>query len=113
MDLHTIVWIVNLCLVLQQHYGDQLLPLGVDDSGQGTQRSTSIENGIKAMVGEAKQIFRFKQQVMEELAAQRIYITLVSSSPVVVFSSHIGGDEEGTDFIASTKVGGMINAPSS
>ena len=28
-------------------------------------------------------------------------------------SAHIGGDEEGMDTIASTKVGGMVNAPSS
>ena len=35
MDLHTIVWTVGLCLALQRHYGDHLLSLGAEDSGQG------------------------------------------------------------------------------
>ena len=50
---------------------------------------------------------------MEELQAQRVYIALASSHPMEVSSSHISGDEEGTNSIASTKVGGMVNAPSS
>ena len=50
---------------------------------------------------------------MEELRAQRVYTALVFSPPVVASSSQIGGDEEGTKSIASTEVGGMINAPSS
>jgi hypothetical protein len=49
---------------------------------------------------------------MEKLQAQRVYIALASSPTVVASSSHIGGDEEGTNSIASTKVGGMINPPS-
>jgi hypothetical protein len=98
---------------LQRHHGDQLLSLGAEDSGQGAQRSTSMEEGIDVMVGKAKQILRFKHQIMEELRAQRVYTALASSPPVVASSSHIGGDEEGMDSIASTEVGGMVNAPSS
>ena len=49
---------------------------------------------------------------MEELRAQRVYTALASSPLVVALSSHIGGDEEATDSIASTEVGGMVNAPS-
>jgi hypothetical protein len=44
--------------------------------------------------------------MMEEFRTQRVY-------PDVASSSHVGGDEEGTDFIASTEVGGMVNVPSS
>ena len=50
---------------------------------------------------------------MEELRAQQVYIALASSPPVVASSSHIGGDGEGMDYIASTEVGGMVNASSS
>ena len=39
---------------------------------------------------------------MEELRVQRVYIVLASSSPIVAYSLHGGGDEEGTDSIAST-----------
>ena len=67
MDFHIMVWTVSLCLVLQWHHGDQLLSLGVEDYGQGTQRSTSMEDGIEVVVGEAEQIFQFEQQVIEEL----------------------------------------------
>ena len=49
---------------------------------------------------------------MEELQAQRIYITLASSPLVMASSSHIGGDEEEMDSIASMEVGGMVNVPS-
>ena len=48
MDLHTMVWTVGLCLALQRHRGDQLLSLGAEDSGQGAQRSTSMEEGVEA-----------------------------------------------------------------
>ena len=50
---------------------------------------------------------------MEELWTQQIYIALASSPPVVASSTHIGGDEEGTNSIASPEVGGMVNVPSS
>jgi hypothetical protein len=53
MDLHTMVWTVGLCLLLQRHHGDQWLSLGAEDFGQGTQLSTSMEERIHAMVGEA------------------------------------------------------------
>ena len=72
-----------------------------------------MEEEIEVMVGETERIFRFEQQVMEELRAQRVYTTLASSPPMVASSSHIGGDEEGIDTIASTEVGGMVNASSS
>ena len=61
MDLHTMVWTVSLCLALQRHHDDQLLSLGAEDSSQGAQRSTSMEDGIEVVVGEAKRIFRFEQ----------------------------------------------------
>ena len=48
MDLYTMVWTVGLGLALQLHIGDQLLPLGAKDLGQGAQPSTSMEQGIKA-----------------------------------------------------------------
>ena len=57
MNLHTMVWIVSLCLALQRHHDDQLLSLGAKDSGKGAQRSTSMEEGIEVMVGEAERIF--------------------------------------------------------
>ena len=41
-----------------------------------------------------------------------LYLAL-ASPPVVASSSHIDGDEEGMDSIASTEVGGMVNIPSS
>ena len=72
-----------------------------------------MKERIEVMVVEAKQIFRFEQHVIKELQAQRVYTALASSPPVVASSSHIGGDEEGMDFIASTEVGSMVNAPSS
>ena len=50
---------------------------------------------------------------MGEPRAQQVYTALVTFPPVVASSSHIDGDEEGMDSIASTEVGGMINAPSS
>ena len=72
-----------------------------------------MEEGIEVMVGEAKQIIRFKEQVMEELQAQRVYTALASSPLVQASSSHIGDDGEEMDFIAITEVGDMVNAPSS
>ena len=111
MDLHTMVWSVGLCLALQRHHGDHLLSLGAEDYGQGTQRSTFMEEGIGVMVGKAKRIFRFKQQVMEELRAQRVYTTMASLLPVVASSSHIGGDEEGTNFSLNTKLGVWLMTP--
>jgi hypothetical protein len=63
------------------------------------------------MVGEALRISQFKQQVMEELRAQRVCIWLVSLPVVVASSSHTGGDEHGLKSIASTNVDGMVNAP--
>ena len=113
MDLHTMVWTVGLCLSLQRHCGDQWLSLGAENSGQGAQQSTFMEEGIHAMVGEAERIFQFEQHVMEELRAQHFYTASASSPPVVASSSHIGGDEEMPDSSASTETGGMINAPSS
>ena len=68
------VWTVGLCLALQRHHDDQLLSMGAEDSGQGARRSTFMEEGIEAMVGEVEQISRFEQQVMEELRAQRILL---------------------------------------
>jgi len=61
MDLNTMVWIAGLCLALQRHHGDQLFSLGAEDSGQGAQRSTSMEEEIEVMVGEAERICRFEQ----------------------------------------------------
>lgn len=49
---------------------------------------------------------------MEELQAQHVYSAL-ASSPLVVASSHIGGNEERPDSSASTEAGGMVHAPSS
>jgi hypothetical protein len=72
-----------------------------------------MEQGVEIMIGEAEQISRFEQHVMEELRAPWVYTSLASSSPMVASSSHVGGDEEGTNSIASTKVGGMVNVPSS
>jgi hypothetical protein len=43
---------------------------------------------------------------MEELRTQWVYTALASSS-------HVGGNEDGTDSVASTEVGGMVNVPSS
>ena len=54
MDLHIMVWTVTLCLALQRHRGDKLLSLGAENFSQGAHRSTSIEEGIEVMVGEAK-----------------------------------------------------------
>jgi hypothetical protein len=104
MDLHTMVWTFSLCLALQRHYGDHLLSLGAEDSGHGAQQSTSMEEGVGIMVGEAERISRFEQYVMEELRAQRVYA-------VVASSSYVSGDEEGTDSIASTKVGAWLMPP--
>ena len=60
------------------------------------------------MVGEANRIFPFKQQVTEELQAQHVYTALVSSPPVVASSSHISGDKEGTNSIASIELGAWL-----
>ena len=54
MDLYTMVWTIILCLALQRNHGDQLLSLGAKDLGQWAQRSTSMEEGIEVMVGEAE-----------------------------------------------------------
>ena len=64
-----------------------------------------MDEGIEVMVEKTKQVFRFEQQLMEELRAQRVCTALVSS-PTVVASSHIGGNEQGRDSIASTEIGG-------
>ena len=86
--LHTMVWIVNLCIALQRHHGDYLLSLGAEDFGQGAQRSTSIEKGIEVMIERAEQISRFKEHVVEELRVQQVYTAMASSPPLVVSSSH-------------------------
>ena len=70
-----------------------------------------MEKEIEAIVGEAEQISRFEQQVMEELQAQRVYTVLASSLLVVASSSHIGGDEEMLDSISGTKVGAWLMSP--
>ena len=106
MDLHIMVWTVGLCLALQRHQGDHLLSLGAEDYGQGTQRSTSMKEGIGIMIREIK-------HVIEELRAQRIYTAMASSLPMVASSSHIGGNEEGTDSNTSIELGSMVNATAS
>ena len=85
--------------------------MGTEDSGEGAHQSTSMEEEIGIMVGEAERISRFEQHVMKELRAQHVYTAMASSPPVVVSSSHIGGDEERTDSSASTDPRGMVNAP--
>ena len=50
---------------------------------------------------------------MKELRGQRVYTALASLPQVVASSSHIGGNEDGIDSIASMDVGDMVNAPSS
>ena len=87
--------------------------LWAEDYGQGAQRSTSMKEGIGVMVGEAEQISRFEQHVMEDIRVEQVYTAMASSLLMEVSSSHIGGDEEGTDSSASTEHGGMINAPAS
>ena len=72
-----------------------------------------MKEEIGDMIGKAERISRFKQQVIEELRAQRVYIAMASSLPVVASSSHIGRDEEGKDSSTSTEPGGMVNAPAS
>ena len=64
---------------------------GLWSGPQGAQRSTPIEEGMHAMVGEAERISQFKQHVMDKLRAQYFYTTSASSPPVVASSSHIGG----------------------
>jgi hypothetical protein len=54
MDFNIMVCIIGLCHALQRHCGDHLLFLGAKDFGQGTQRSTSIEERIEVMVGETE-----------------------------------------------------------
>ena len=108
MDLNTMVWIAGLCLALQRHHGNQLLSLGQMILIRGHSGPHSWKRALKVMVGEAERIFQFEQQVIEELRAQRVYTALASLPPVVASSSHIGGDEEGTDSTASSN-----HAPSS
>jgi hypothetical protein len=60
MDLHTMVWTVRLCIALQRHRNDHFLCLEVEDLGQEAHRSTSMEERIEFVVGEAEQISRFK-----------------------------------------------------
>lgn len=72
-----------------------------------------MEKGVEAIIGKAVHISRFKQQVMEELQAQWVYTALIFLPPMVASSSHISGDEEKPDYIATTNVGNMVNAPSS
>jgi hypothetical protein len=60
MDLHTMVWTVRLCITFQRHRNDHFLSLEVEDLRQGAHRSTSMEERIEVMVGEAEQISRFK-----------------------------------------------------
>ena len=67
-----------------------------------------MEERIEIMVGEAERISRFEQYVMEDFRAQHVYTALISSLPVVASSSHIGGDEEGTNSIANTEVWDMV-----
>ena len=70
MNLHTMVWILGLCLSLHRHCCDQLMFLGAEDSSHGTPQSTSMEEGIHAMVGELKRISQFEPHVMEECCTQ-------------------------------------------
>jgi hypothetical protein len=97
---------------IARHHSDQWLSLGVEDSCQGAQLSTFMEEGIHAMVGDAERIYQFEQHVMEELRAQHVYTASVSSPTEVISSSRIGGNEEMPDSSASTETGGMVNAPS-
>ena len=63
-----------------------------------------MEEGIEIKVGKTKLISRFEQEVMEKFRAQHVYTALTSSPP-----SHIGGDEERTDSIASIEIGDMVH----
>ena len=55
----------------------------------GAQRSTSMEEEIHVMVGEAERILQFEQHVMEELQAQQFYNPSASSPPVWWLHHHI------------------------
>ena len=70
-----------------------------------------MEEGIEVMVREAERIFRFKQQVMEELQAQRVYTALASSPSMVVSSSHISGDEEGWTLLLAQRLQAWLMPP--
>jgi hypothetical protein len=70
-----------------------------------------MEKGIEDTVGEADQIFQFKQQMMKELRAQRVYINLVSLPPAVVSSSHIGDDEEGQTLLLALRLETWLMPP--
>ena len=50
---------------------------------------------------------------MMELRVQHVYFALVFLPPVMASSSHIGGDEEMPKSSVGTKVGGMVDCPSS
>ena len=82
---------------------------------------------MEAKAEGAGRIFRFEQQVIEELRAQRVFAALASDfgkkeaqrmfsvdslPPVVASSSTSGGDEGKLDSSAGTEAGGMVDAPS-
>ena len=48
---------------------------------------------------------------MEELQTQNFNTVLASTPPVVVSSSHIGGDKEMLDCSASTEIGAWLMPP--
>ena len=54
MDFNSMVWTIGLCLTLQKHHDDELLSLGAEGYCHGAQWSTSMDEGIQAMVVKAE-----------------------------------------------------------
>jgi len=73
MDLNTLVWIVDTCLVVQQYHDDQLLTPRTENNGQGT---VEPQSKFHVEVKESKAHFCLKQLVEEELRAQCVFVAL-------------------------------------
>ena len=125
MDLNTLVWILGMCLAVQQHHRGHLLAVRPQSNGQGAVMPNLTE------VEESELLFRLKWHAAEELRAQRVFAALAQEfgkadaqemfsrvflhdNPFFVdtASSHSDRDSEAPHLTSSEDAGGMDVAPS-
>jgi len=70
MDLNTLVWVIGMCIAVQQHRRGHLLALRPESNGQGAVEPKLTE------VEESELLFRLKWHAAEELRAQRVFAAL-------------------------------------
>lgn len=72
MDLNTLVWVVGICLVVQQHHDGHVLLLRAESNGQGAAEPQLTQ------VEESELLYCLKQHAVDELQAQHVFATLAT-----------------------------------